>query len=434
MIEALQITRPVAPWTTGQKMLFRFCFIFFTLEVLFTPIFLDRLLLSNHAVWDGIDRLNEPVFLWLNNRFFHYPYQWQQWGFFKSPLKLVQDISFIMAALFGCIVWTLADSKRPDYYRLNYWFSYALRIALAVVIFGYGAIKVFPVQMHEPDLMTLRSRVGDLTPLKLMWAALGYGTSYMIFTGAGEVVAALLILHKRTLVPGLLLMLVLMSNIVAINYAYSVGLLYVSAFLLCMVLYLLAPYFRKLIRLFYYQQPVSLAVYQYRFTTVWKTYALHIGVGLLVLSSFYCNTLDAGQRFLRIRNHSNTEKKYRVNTLIVDNDTIPRPAENAIQWKYWQEGSTLKYDYVSIIMADNTPQNFKLKKDSVHHALTLTPIGGTDTTLLHFQYNVINDTSWILCGVVDKKNVVAEFTKSPTTDSMQFQKIVPRVLPRAEDE
>ena len=57
--------------------------------------------------------------------------------------------------------------------------------------------------MPTPNLYQLTNSLGNQNGL--LWPLLGVGKTYQMFSGALEIIAALLILHNRTLVLGLMM-------------------------------------------------------------------------------------------------------------------------------------------------------------------------------------------------------------------------------------
>src|SRR6266700_583507 len=155
-------------WTFWQKTVFRFFFTFLLLQVL-TENFLGNLFGNTLFIW----RLGETIFVrpcsWLNNHFFHYKYMPQTWTTFSGSLHTIRDIVYLVLSCLVCVVWTIFDRKSENYQKLLYWFSQCLVIGLSCIMFAYGILKVFPVQMRTPSFLDLNRPVGNLSPFELLW-------------------------------------------------------------------------------------------------------------------------------------------------------------------------------------------------------------------------------------------------------------------------
>ena len=64
-----------------------------------------------------------------------------------------------------------------------------VRFFLVETLFGYGFVKVFPMQFAPPSSFRLAQQLGDMSPMGLLWTFMGFSTPYQIFTGSVEVLA-----------------------------------------------------------------------------------------------------------------------------------------------------------------------------------------------------------------------------------------------------
>jgi hypothetical protein len=211
-MESALPTKTRSEWTVGQKISFRFFFIYLTLQVL-TDSFLGNLVGYTFDIWGPSAKIFTPPFLWLNRHLFHFRYIPASWTTFSDSLRTIRDIVYLFLAVLACAIWSLADNKRTNYNKLRYWFSQALIAGLSCIMFGYGIIKLFPVQMSPPSIITLRRPLGELSPFNLLWTSMGYGTPYEIFSGLIEVSGAILVLGKRSRVAGLFIIPAALLNV-----------------------------------------------------------------------------------------------------------------------------------------------------------------------------------------------------------------------------
>jgi len=65
-------------------------------------------------------------------------------------------------------------------------------------------------------------RVGDLSPMALLWTFMEYSRPYAFFGGLMELVAIVLLCFRRTATLGALVCLAVMMNVALLNYAYGV--------------------------------------------------------------------------------------------------------------------------------------------------------------------------------------------------------------------
>lgn len=116
---------------------------------------------------------------------------------------------------------------------LYYWLRVLLRYRLALAITFLGIVKVLPIQIPEPTLSDMHTEYGDFLRWKLYYLTNGIATAgYLPLIGALEVIAGLLLLHRRTAVIGAGLLIAVLLNVVIVNYVYDIGEQVYSSFLL----------------------------------------------------------------------------------------------------------------------------------------------------------------------------------------------------------
>jgi hypothetical protein len=128
----------------------------------------------------------------------------------------------VVLGIAGAIAWTIADRRRPS----REWVESALRILLrysiALGLTGYAVAKLLPQQFPPITASVLERRVGDLTPMSLLWTFMQYSRAYAFFGGLVELIAVVLLCYRPTATLGALVCLVAMTNVALLNYAYGV--------------------------------------------------------------------------------------------------------------------------------------------------------------------------------------------------------------------
>jgi uncharacterized membrane protein YphA (DoxX/SURF4 family) len=128
----------------------------------------------------------------------------------------------VVIGLVGAIAWTIADRRRPRGAWVESTLRVLLRYSIALGIMSYGISKIFPQQFPPIAGPTLDRRVGDLTPMALLWTFMEYSRPYAFFGGVMELVAVALLCFRRTATLGALVCLAVMTNVAFLNYAYGV--------------------------------------------------------------------------------------------------------------------------------------------------------------------------------------------------------------------
>ncbi|MGE5186397.1 MAG: hypothetical protein ACM31C_30285 [Acidobacteriota bacterium] len=151
-----------------------------------------------------------------------------------------------LAALVAGSAWALAAPRRWEARvaaALRVWLRYWLAAAMLV----YGLVKVLPVQFDVPLDYIYDLRVGDKSPMGLLWLFMGYSRPYTIACGLVEVTAGCLLLWRRTALAGALVAIVAMTQIVLLNFCYDVPVKLYSLELLAAALAIAAPGMRRML-------------------------------------------------------------------------------------------------------------------------------------------------------------------------------------------
>jgi hypothetical protein len=243
-------------WSAATRLAFRFCFIYLGWFCLATQI--SGSMLPNLAFpYRGLGRLapmrdvthlvaqsvfgitvplgdfsdGEPLFFW------------------------VQTFWIAVVSVLAVAVWTAFDRRGSRHSTLYSWFYLFVRVALAASLFEYGMTKLIPTQFPAPALTTLVTPVGELTLSALLWTSMGAAQPYEIFTGCIEVLSGVLLLIPRTTILGATLALAALTQVLALNLAYDIGLKLVTLHLIALAAFLLAPSVPRFIDFFVRHRP-----------------------------------------------------------------------------------------------------------------------------------------------------------------------------------
>jgi uncharacterized membrane protein YphA (DoxX/SURF4 family) len=218
-------------WSLPTRLVYRFAASYFA--IFFVPTFLFRPLDLVFAGWLGISPalMNPPPS-----------------GSGDKTVDWVHALTVLTLAVVVMVVWSVLDRKRRQYTTALAWTRLVLRYMLAWVLLGYGFAKVFPMQFQPPTEASLTQPLGDFSPMGLLWSFMGASMGYTIFAGAMEVLGGLLLLFRRTALPGALITAAVMMNIFALNMFYDVPVKLYSFHLLVMALVIAAPDLGRLFR------------------------------------------------------------------------------------------------------------------------------------------------------------------------------------------
>jgi uncharacterized membrane protein YphA (DoxX/SURF4 family) len=166
-----------------------------------------------------------------------------------SPFSWIEHLLFLVIAFAAALLWWAIDRKRPHYRRLDQWLRLLVRFALASILFGYGFDKVFPLQFHSITRYDLVQPFGEFNHFSLMWHFMAASKPYTIFSGLLEVAAGVLLLVPPLAGVGALVSVVVLTNVVALNFAYNIPVKLHSSNYLLLAIFLSAPLLPRLFRL-----------------------------------------------------------------------------------------------------------------------------------------------------------------------------------------
>lgn len=243
-------------WTFLEKLVFRLSF---TLLVLFMFFFNNGTLPLLAIIGGFVDQVLYQFIPWLAKDFFHLndDISIEMNGSGDTTYHYVMLFCVGMLAIFSTLIWSLIDRKRLNYQRLYYWLTVCVRFYVGLMLINYGLVKVVQLQFPSPNFGRLLTTYGESSPMGLAWTFLGFSKGYNMFMGIAELMAGLL-LFRKTVAVGAIITLMTTANVMAVNYFYDVPVKIVSTALVLMCLFLLAPNFFRLFKLFFKGEAVSL--------------------------------------------------------------------------------------------------------------------------------------------------------------------------------
>ncbi len=175
----------------------------------------------------------------------------------------VHLITLTILALIGSLIWWILFKWKQ---QKTIWEQFQIGIAyyLALTLFIYGFNKVFKWQFFFPEPNTLFTHVGQMTPDILYWSSIGSSYSYSLFSGMIEVIPACLLLFRKTRLLGALIAMMVLFNVVMINFGFDISVKIYSIFLFLLSFLLAIPHLRSLQHFFFSRpQPIIVDQNQY---------------------------------------------------------------------------------------------------------------------------------------------------------------------------
>ena len=393
-------------WTIARKISFRFFFSFFILYIFPFP-------LNSVPFAAEVNKISEKILSWYFAAFEYVTVFWH-WlvpAIGKSLVQLEKPITIftngsgdttydyvllltqVLLAIIICIAWSILDRNRKSYNTAYYWLCVLLRYYVGVIMLSYGFSKVFHLQMPYPYLSRLVQPYGDSSPMGLVWTYVGQSKAFSAVVGWSEVICGLLLFFRKTTLVGALLTLIVMGNIMAVNFCYDVPVKLFSSMLELMALYLAAPYLKKLYQALIQHKPTHINnYYQPVFTKKWVAAGVKILKVLIIADALFYGvkgSIDQGKQY-----GDNAPKPplygiYNTELVIRNNDTIPPLTTDTTRWKQ----VIIQFNnYARIKLMNDTLRNYNFKVDTVLKKAVVFP---NWDTLNKINFNYINDGDYL---------------------------------------
>lgn len=238
------------PWTGTRKILFRLVFTYVLLYCFAFPIYFFP---YGHTLIHPIGSQLQDLAIWIGYYVFGIMEEIpaSETGSGGTLIYWLLWATKSMLAILVTLVWSALDRRRPSYVFLNNFLITFVRYYVALILFSYGMAKVISTQFIEPSYTQLMKTYGESSPMNLLWTLMGFSTPYQIFGGIMEVLAAVFLLFRRTVLLGALVMITVMTNVVAMNYAFDVPVKLASTHYLIFSIGLAMLFKKNLIALFF---------------------------------------------------------------------------------------------------------------------------------------------------------------------------------------
>ena len=391
-------------WSLPTRIAFRFFFAFFALALPIPLFFQGPWFMQMSAVfWDAIV---PPI----AKAVFGLQVTQQQNSSGDTTWDWMQLFAIAVISLAITIVWSIFDRKRAAYPRLYVWFRAYVRFSLALVMIIYGTMKVVPLQFTAPSLDRLMQRVGDMSPMGLLWTFMGASPAYTIFSGLGELLGGLLLTMRRTALLGALVTAAVMLNVAMLNFSYDVPVKIFSSLLLLAALFIAAPDAKRLVNLLVLNRPVETKPLAPTVRPPWLHNTLRIARTAIVIWFVVTSlqrTWTSRQRFVETDARGELHGIWNVDELTVDG--VPRPPllSDGTRWQRVVFTSTrgMAIEHIDArrdrYMVTHDLKGFILKKHD-------DPAWGAS-----FLSERPNDNTLLLRGIMDGRKIAATLRRAP---------------------
>lgn len=380
-----------------KRLAFRFFFIYFILATALWQIF--EFIPGLSTITYVINDIFVPVVTFFNDHLFHVKEKLNidgggsgdtsyAWAYFFTTLLL---------SIFGALLWTLLERKPRSYDKLNWWLKNTLRYYVIIIAFLYGTIKLFAMQMPEPNLSQLATPLGDYLPMRLSWMFFGYSSPYQIFSGIMEMLVAILLLYRRTIAMGLFLGFGVFLNVFILNLCFDIPVKIFSLHLVLYCMYLIATDANHYLNFLWRNKPTGV-LSSYDFTNTNKFFKIFriVFKALIILLFGVFSTYQSWeykQEFYQSKIQKPIEPGvYHTTSVKVNNNEVPISLANDKLWKEFifqddTNGSVLTSD--TIFRQSYNRGYFSYQVDAKNNKIIFKKFKNDKKVLFESKYKII---------------------------------------------
>lgn len=407
----METAKPVH-WSIGMKIIFRFFFVYLALEI--APITWLDAVPGVSLLTQYYGKLTDWLVTESNAMIFHIrPVLVPENGSGDTSMGWARLWTYLCIAAITTLIWSVLDKKRPNYRHLNYWLCLFTRYYIILVSLTYGIFKLFGRQMIFPDSHEMATSLGDISPVRLAWFFIGYSNTYQFFSGAMEVIAALLLLYRKTISLGLLIATGVFVNVMMLNLSYDIPVKIFSTQLVFTCLFLLLNESGRLINFLVLNKPAAEStIYHFRYTNKWMRISrillkcIIVSVGLIIpFYQSYSQSIQNNSKIEPVKNGIYAVVRYSLN-----NKDIPLSATDTLRWK-----DLILEDGLGSIATNDTlfrhrynRAYFSYELDSAKHLLGFKKYDNEKDYFMEFKFAIPDSNTIILDGLKGKDSLHVE--------------------------
>jgi len=330
-----------------------------------------------------------------------------------------QFYTYLLLSAFGCLVWTLIDRKRGKYDLLDFILKNLVRFKICFTAFSYGIIKLFALQMPEPNLNQLVTPLGDFLPMRLSWMFIGYSTSYQVFSGIMEVMVGLLLLNRKTVTLGALLGTAVFTHVFLLNMSYDIPVKLYSMQIMICCLYLAHYDWHRVVNFFILNKSAEPAIsFNYPLTKKWQRIGrVLFKIGFIYLAVFLTFQQSWGRYKTEVSKADLkpiTSGIYAIKTFVKNSDTIPDLGNGEMSWRdfIFEKGGLGSIHTSDTLFTQRYRRGyFTYQVDTARQVIKFIKFRNT-TPLFEMYYKILDDRTISLWGIVRDESLRFELVRT----------------------
>jgi hypothetical protein len=312
------------------------------------------------------------------------------------------------------LIWSIIDLKRESYHKLFYWFQVIIRLTLIFAMLLYGFAKVFKGQFADHSLERLVQTVGHMSPMGLAWTFMGHSIFYNIFIGFIEILGGILLIFRKTVTLGSLVIIGVMSNVLMMNLTYDIPVKLVSAHLCIMALILLQVNGQRVFDFFFKNKTIEKVEYSVplKNTNLKKIIAISKRfLVLVVIGAVIIQTLIRFKATEQLKEKSEFYGIWETQSFVKNKDILSPLLTDTYRWRY------LIVDEKNKAIVKKMTDSIDRYPFEINSDLNEIIFRSTIDSISHrFLYRFINPQELVLNGTIYADSISILFKRKPKSD------------------
>jgi hypothetical protein len=380
-----------------RSLLFRTCCIYLILYFLFISDFLDIYRVLWH-VNRPLEYISRSLGLLLNKIFFNPAFK--EIRFYDSYWTYSKLLTFFILAIVMASIWTFTDKGQRSRKLFICMHAFA-RYYLFVGMFIYGIYKIFGNQLIISPHLFFQS-MDFYRPQLVIWTAMAASKAYPLFGGIMEVLAAILLLFRRTATLGALIALSLLINVLVLDIGFDTPVKVIVFHLLFFNLIILWPDIKKLYQFLILKKPETLSmvppvVEQGKFQKpAYILKALFIGMIIIPRTVANININDHTK-------HTPYKNLMGIHEMDTSSGILSGVSMKTILPKRWKNFSIERDNQFYTLLPDGTVSAYHLEADTVKKTLLF--ISSDSLIRGNLTYRQIDSVRWFFEGTENEDSL-----------------------------
>ncbi|WP_420573492.1 DoxX family protein [Kordia sp.] len=364
---------------------------------------------SELTIWDT------PI-MWIGETFYNWEFQLDRlYKGYDSKFEFCRYIFVFFVATIGTLLWLLIDKFLQKEYtnKLKIITQTILRYHLGLTLINYGLAKIFMLQFGTIGIDTMEQTIGGLTGMTFMSHFYSYSQIVIPFSGWLEFIGGILLLFRRTTFLGAILLIIVMGNVVLMNWDFGFTVTMYATLLFCLLLMLISTQLKSLLNYVVLNKTTQSEAYKPLVNS--KKIRIIFKVALISLVGyFYIQEYSDKITEYKTNRYAWFTNLQTVETFVVNNDTLASTTSKnkSEAWKKITFNGFSSYpESFEVITEKGSYERFKFEIDSTTKIIRYRPFFDKTQDWSELKYKKTDKRKYTFEGIY-KKDTISVTTKA----------------------